>query len=67
MILLIAGCSSRPSTNALKDTKTIVLGNDTFHSAKSSEILKLLNHTEFKFLDTRGHVLGSKKISRKLL
>lgn len=61
MILLIAGCSSRPSTNALKDTKTIVLGNDTFHSAKSSEILKLLNHTEFKFLDTRGHVLGSKK------
>lgn len=61
MILLIAGCSSTPSTNALKDTKTIVLGNDTFHSAKSSEILKLLNHTEFKFLDTRGHVLGSKK------
>lgn len=61
MILLIAGCSSRPSTNALKDTKTIVLGNDTFHSAKSPEILNLLNHTDFKFLDKSGHVLGSKK------
>ncbi|WP_342621581.1 hypothetical protein [Erysipelothrix sp. P66] len=61
MILLIAGCSSTPSTNALKDTKTIVLGNDTFHSAKSPEFLNLLNHTEFKFLDKSGHVLGSKK------
>lgn len=61
MIALIAGCSSTPSTNALKDTKTIVLGNDTFHSTKSPKILNLLNHTEFKFLDKSGHVLGSKK------
>ncbi|NBA01043.1 hypothetical protein GTU75_02635 [Erysipelothrix rhusiopathiae] len=61
LILLIAGCSSTPSTNALKDTKTIVLGYDTFHSAKSPEFLNLLNHTEFKFLDKSGHVLGSKK------
>lgn len=61
MIALIAGCSSTPSTNALKDTKTIVLGNDTFHSTKSPKILNLLNRTEFKFLDKSGHVLGSKK------